>query len=272
MRVQGNGIELNVVVSGEGPAVLLLHGWPDSHRLWRNQTGFLNDHGFRTIAPDLRGYGESDRPEGVESYMLLNVLEDVRLLLDGLGVEKAHVVGHDWGAATAWAFASLYGPRVESLVALSVGHPAALQSAGWEQYARSWYMFMFQFEGVAEQWLSMNDWEFVRTMVGKGGDVDQYVTDLARPGALTAALNWYRANVPPASWIAEPPQLPLIEASTMGIWSARDIALSEAQMIESQKHVTGPWRYERIDDAGHWIPLDAPDRLNALLLDWLGRA
>ena len=268
MDIQGNGVKLNVADTGEGAPVMLLHGFPDSHKLWRHQVSALNAHGFRTIAPDLRGFGESDKPEGVEHYALLNVTEDLRLTLDALGIEKTHVVGHDWGAVTAWAFASLYPDRVESLVALSVGHPAALQSVGWEQYARSWYMFMFQFEGVAEKWLSNNDWEFLRTM-GGGGDVDQYVADLARPGALTAALNWYRANIPPESWISPPPPLPPIDAPTMGVWSSGDIALSEAQMTGSQKYVTGPWRYERIEDVGHWIPVQAPDKLNDLLLDFL---
>lgn len=270
MKVQANGITLNVEDSGAGVPVLLLHGWPDSHRLWRHQVPALVERGFRAITPDLRGYGESDRPEGVESYSLLNTLEDLRLLLDHLGVDRAHVVGHDWGAVTAWVFASLYGDRVSSLVALSVGHPGSLAAAGFEQYARSWYMFMFQFEGLAERWLSRNDWEFLRTM-GGGGDVDQYVADLSRPGALTAALNWYRANIPPESWISDPPALPPVEAPTMGVWSSGDIALTERQMIASEKFTSGPWRYERIDDCGHWIPLQAPDRLNELLLDFLPR-
>jgi pimeloyl-ACP methyl ester carboxylesterase len=273
MKIRGNGVDLNVVDSGvdagDETPVLLLHGWPDSHRLWRNQVPALNARGFRTIAPDMRGYGDSDRPEGVDNYALLNVLEDVRLILDALEIDRVHLVGHDWGAATSWAFASFYRDRVASLVALSVGHPAALQSAGYEQYARSWYMFMFQFEDVAEQWLSRNDWQFLRETMGRGGDLDDYIADLSRPGALTAGLNWYRANIPPASWISEPPQWPPIEVPTMGLWSTYDIALTETQMTGSQKFVTGPWRYERIEEVGHWIPLQAPDHLNELLLDFL---
>ena len=269
MQVQGSGISLNVEDEGSGDPVLLLHGFPDSHRLWRGQVPVLRERGYRTIAPDLRGFGESDRPEGVEHYSILNVLEDLRLLLDSLGVDDAHVVGHDWGAVTAWLFASLYPDRARSLVALSVGHPGALQTAGYEQYARSWYMFMFQFEGVAERWLSKDDWRFLRDTMGRGGDVDQYVADLSRPGALTAALNWYRANIPPESWISEPPPLPPVAVPTMGIWSSGDIALAERQMIDSERYTSGPWRYERIEDCGHWIPLQAADSLNELLLDFL---
>ena len=269
MRIEANGLTLNVDVKGDGKDVLLLHGFPDSHRLWRNQIPTLVDFGYRTIVPDLRGFGESDRPAGVEAYSILNPLEDLRAILDHLSAERVHVIGHDWGAALGWAFASLYQDRVASLTAVSVGHPASFGSVGVEQLQRSWYMFMFQFEGVAEEWISRNDFEFVRTWISRGGDVEQYVADLSRPGALTAALNWYRANLPPKTWISDPPPLPPIPAPVMGVWSSGDEALTEEQMTGSQKFVEGPWRYERIDDIGHWIPLEAPERLNELLLDFL---
>jgi pimeloyl-ACP methyl ester carboxylesterase len=268
MRVQGSGVELEVVIEGEGPAVLLLHGFPDSSHLWRNQIPALLEAGFKVVAPDQRGFGGSDKPEGVESYNILNILEDARSLLDDLGIDKAHVVGHDWGAAAAWVFASLYQDRVQSLTALSVGHPSAFGSASPEQLQLSWYMFMFQFEGVAEEWISRNDFEFLRTWTEGAGDIDRYVQDLARPGALTAGLNWYRANLPPSAWISDPIELPPIAAPTMAIWSSDDIALGEEQMVASQKFVTGPWRYERIDGVSHWIPLEAADRLNELLIDF----
>ena len=269
MKVETNGITLDVTTEGDGDAVLLLHGWPDSHRLWKHQIPTLVDAGYRVIAPDLRGFGDSDKPEGVDNYFILHATEDLKGLLDHLEVERAHVVGHDFGAATAWVFASLYQDRVASLTAISVGHPAAFQSAGLEQYARSWYMFMFQFEGVAEEWLSRNDWEFVRQGFGESAEVEERIELLSKPGALTASLNWYRANIPPSSWISEPPELPQIAAPTMGVWSSSDIALGEEQMTGSQKFVSGSWRYERIDHIGHWIPVEAPDRLNALLLEHL---
>ena len=269
MKVETNGITLEVTVEGEGDAVLLLHGWPDSARLWRRQIPALVDAGYRVVAPDLRGFGDSDKPEGVENYFVLNATEDLKGLLDHLDIERAHVVGHDWGSATAWVFASLYQDRVASLTALSVGHPAAFQSAGFEQYMRSWYMFMFQFEGVAEEWLQRNDWEFLRLGFGDAEEVQEKVELLSRPGALTASLNWYRANIPPQSWVSDPPELPSVSAPTLAIWSSGDIALGEDQMLGSQKYVSGPWRYERIDNVGHWIPTESPDRLNELLLDFL---
>jgi pimeloyl-ACP methyl ester carboxylesterase len=269
VKLEANGLSFNVVVEGEGPAVLMLHGFPDSSRLWRGQIPALVGDGYQVIAPDLRGFGETSRPEEVEAYSLINTLGDLESILDQLDVKDAHVVGHDWGAGTAWVFASIFKARTKSLTALSVGHPGALRTAGLEQLQKSWYMMFFQYEGVAEELLTRDDWAFARQWLGDHGDPEHYLADLSRPGALTAALNWYRANVTPESWVAGPPRLPPVEVPTMGVWSTRDFALTEKQMIDSTRFVTGPWRYERIEDVGHWIPLEAPDRLAELLLDFL---
>ena len=267
MKINANGLGFNVVVEGEGQPVMLLHGFPDSSKLWRHQVPFLVENGFRVVVPDLRGFGESDAPEGVDSYGLLNVLQDITGILDELDIPSAHVVGHDFGAAAAWVLGSVFPDRVDKLVALSVGHPAGLRQAGPEQIQRSWYMFMFQFEGVAEELLTRNDWEFARQWVGGGADVENVIKDMSRPGRLTAALNWYRANIPPESWTSPAPELPPIKAPTTGVWSTDDIALTEVQMLASEEFVEGAWRYERIEGVGHWIPLEAPDRLNEILLD-----
>src|SRR3954471_6191509 len=125
MRVDANGTGIEVEVTGEGRPVVLLHGFPDSGRLWRNQVPALADAGFQVIVPDLRGYGKSDKPDDVESYAIPFLAGDVLAVLDHLGVDKAHVVGHDWGAALAWAIGSLAPDRVDHLVALSVGHPSS---------------------------------------------------------------------------------------------------------------------------------------------------
>ena len=253
---------------GDGPAVVLLHGFPDSHALWREQTAALADVGFRVIAPDLRGFGESSKPVGVENYNILTLASDVTGMLDALSISKAHVVGHDWGAALAWALAAFAPERVDHLVALSVGHPSSFARAGIAQREKSWYMLLFQFEDIAEQWLSASDFANLRAWSGHP-DIERVVADLSRPGALTAALNWYRANVHPRSMIAPPITFPPIQAPTMGVWSTGDGALIEAGMTGSAAFVQGQWRYERIEGAGHWMQLDAPDRVNALLLDFL---
>src|SRR5262249_55421394 len=135
-----NGLRLLVQDEGDGAPVLLLHGWPDSHRLWRHQVPALPAAGYRGIAPDLRGFGESDRPADIEAYALPHHLADVQAIADQLGIERFTVVGHDWGAAIAWAFASLVPDRIDKLAAISVGHPTAFRDADFEQRRRSWYM------------------------------------------------------------------------------------------------------------------------------------
>ena len=247
---------------------MLLHGFPDSGRLWRHQVPALTAAGFRAVVPDLRGYGGSGQPEEVEAYAIPYLAGDVVAILDELGIERAHVVGHDWGAALAWGLASLLPDRVDHLVAMSVGHPGSFAAAGLEQREKSWYMLLFQFKGVAERWLSDDDWANFRQWA-RHPDADAVLAELEKNGSLTPALNYYRANVPPEALLGPPMELPPVVAPTMGIWSSGDIALTEQQMTGSAAHVTGPWRYERIDGPGHWLQLEAPDVVNKLLLDFL---
>ena len=262
-----NGISLHVEDHGSGKPVLLLHGWPDSSYLWRHQIPFLVANGFRAIAPDLRGFGRSDRPEGVAAYSLLNAVADAVGILDALGIDAADIVAHDWGAGVAWLTATARPNRVRRLVVLSVPHPLAPYTL--RQREMAWYQLFFQFEGIAEAWLQHDNWALFREMLRGNGDVDRYISDLSRPDALKASLNWYRANLAP-HLPKSLPKLPPLEAPTLGIWSSNDHYLDGERMKISGRFVKGPWRYEQIDDASHWIPLDAPDRLNQLLLEWLG--
>jgi pimeloyl-ACP methyl ester carboxylesterase len=268
--VDSGGVRIDYEVHGpaSGEAVLLLHGFPDTRRMWRHQIGPLVDEGFRVIVPDQRGYGRSDKPTAVDDYNLVHLAGDALAVLDDAGVPSATVVGHDWGSPVAWALASLTPDRVDRLVALSVGHPAALLSAGIAQREKSWYMLLFQFEGVAERWLSDDDWAKMKAWVSHP-DHDEVVAALEADGSLTPALNWYRANVPPTSLIEPPPELPPVQAPTMGVWSSGDEVLLEDQMLASGAYCANGFRYERIEGAGHWIPLSAPDALNALLIDFL---
>ena len=242
MIVEANGLHFHVEVEGEGVPVVLLHGFPDTSRLWLRQVPALVEAGYRTIAPDLR---------------------------DALGVERAHVVGHDWGAGVAWLLAALEPSRVERLVAISVGFPGAAGRPDLEALQKGWYRLLFQFEGVAEDLLRRDDWYMMRVLLGSNADLNRYLEDFSEPEALTAALNWYRANLPVERLLAPAPQLPRVQAPALGIWSTGDLYLTEHGMTASGEWVAGSWRYERIEDAGHWIPLDQPDRLNALLLEFL---
>jgi pimeloyl-ACP methyl ester carboxylesterase len=269
-RIEGDGVTLAVRDEGDGPAVLLLHGFPDSSHVWRHQVPALLSAGLRVIAPDLRGFGDSDKPQAVEEYGVTRSVADVLAVLDELGVERAHVVGHDWGAGVSWVLAMTAPERVDRLVVLSVGHPNAFRDQTIEQREKSWYMLLFQFAGVAEELVTRDDWKLFRQFLRGDGDVERYVADLSRPGALTAALNWYRASSNPRGELASRPPLPAVAVPTLGVWSSGDNYLTEDLMLRSAEHVTGPWRYERIEGASHWLQLDAPDRVNELLLEFLG--
>jgi pimeloyl-ACP methyl ester carboxylesterase len=263
-----NQLEMFVASLGEGPAVLLLHGFPDSHAVWRKQMHALADAGYRVIAPDLRGYGRTDAPLAVSAYSIEHLRADVIALLDVLAIDKAVLVGHDWGAAVAWQVAIHAPERVQKLVALSVGHPGGFLDAGWPQRLRSLYMVVFQARGVAERLLTVGDWFFMRQFTRDSVQIAGWRSDFADRSRLTAALNYYRANLK----LAARRQWPKVEVPVLGVWSSRDPALTQAQMRGSDKYMAAPFRYERIDGAGHWLQLEAPERVNALLLEFLGEA
>ncbi len=266
-RIKGDGIELAVRDEGEGPPVLLLHGFPDSSYLWRHQIAALTGAGMRAIAPDLRGRGESERPEAVADYGVVRSVADAVAILDALDIERAHVVGHDFGAAVAWVLASLHPARVDRLAVLSVGHPGTARSIRQRELA--WYQLLFQFEGLAEELLQRDDWRLLREWLRDAADGELYVEELSKPGALTAGLNWYRANLHPSRELEPRPPLPPVQADTLGIWSSGDHYLTEDRMVASEEFVDGAWHYERIEGASHWMQLDEPERINALLRDFL---
>src|SRR6516164_6068699 len=137
--ITANGLRFHVVDEGSGMPVVLLHGFPDTSYLWRNQIAALAAAGYRAIAPDLRGRGRSERAENVESYRLVNIVADVAAIMDALRVERAHVIGHDWGAATAWLFASLAPQKVDHLIVASVGHPSTRGKPSLEELQKGWY-------------------------------------------------------------------------------------------------------------------------------------
>jgi pimeloyl-ACP methyl ester carboxylesterase len=272
------GLTMNLAESGSGDPVLLLHGFPDTWHLWRHQIPALAAAGRRVLAPDLRGYGETDKPADVGAYAMPTLVADVVGLLDALDVDQVDLVGHDWGAALAWSVTAAAPDRVRRLAAISVGHGLASADAGLAQRQRSWYMLWFLFPGVAEQVFPRDDWALFRAWAWNGArpgeepDADRQVESLSRPGALTAALNWYRANIDPvrfARLAAGRPPRSVISCPVMGVWSSDDPFLTEAQMTGSGRYLQGSWRYERIDGVDHWVPVRAPERLNELLLDFL---
>jgi pimeloyl-ACP methyl ester carboxylesterase len=282
-RIRVGDIRLAIREQGTGDPVVMLHGFPELAYSWRHQLPALAAAGYRGIAPDLRGYGASDRPAAVDAYAVPALVGDVVGLIDALGEERVHLVGHDWGGALAWATAALHPGRVRSLVIANAPHPVASAEARRDdaaQRAKSWYMLLFQFVGVAESWLADDDYRNLREMVFENAapetftpeDVLVYLEAFARDGALTAALNYYRANVPAAAWLRPPPQLPPITVPTMVIWGDADSYLGLGLLERSCAKVAGPLRVERLPGVSHWVQQEAPDAVNALLIDWLRAA
>jgi pimeloyl-ACP methyl ester carboxylesterase len=261
-----NGIEMNVMLAGEGEPVLLVHGFPDDHTVWREQVQALVVAGYRVIAPDTRGCGDSGVPRRVADYRVEILVEDLRALLDALGIDKVRLVAHDWGAVISWRFVLAHPQRVERFVALSVGHPTAYARGGLVQKLKGYYILLMQLRGLME-WLAMcGDWFLFRQMTRYAAEFPRWRDSLSRPGRLTAGMNYYRANLG-ALFAGE---LPSARVPVLGVWSSGDLFLAEGQMIASERYVRGPWRYARIDGANHWLQLDAPQHFNPLLLEYLG--
>jgi pimeloyl-ACP methyl ester carboxylesterase len=259
------GLDFNVLVRGQGPDVLLVHGFPDSNAVWRHQIPPLVEAGFRVIAPDLRGFGDSSAPPGRADYKADKIVGDLIGILDALDVQSVRLVAHDWGAVIGWLMCMRHPERIERYVAMSVGHPTAYAHGGVVQKLKGYYILFFQVPGVAEQVVMFHDWWLWRRILRDDPELARWKADLSRPGRLTAAMSYYRANI----GMILPRDLPKVTVPVMGIWGSGDIALAERQMIASRLYVTGPWRYERVDGGGHWLQLQAPERVTALLLDYL---
>jgi pimeloyl-ACP methyl ester carboxylesterase len=265
-----NGIRIHTTMTGQGPSVLLLHGFPDTHIVWRKQVPALAAAGFRVLAPDLRGYGRSDAPGGIFDYTLDKLRGDVLGLLDALHIDKVFLVGHDWGGVIGWQIAALAPERVHRYVTLSTGHPYAIAHAGILQHLRLTYMLGFMVPGLAEHTLRAADWFLMRQFTDEPGQSDHWKRDLSPPGRLTAALNYYRANVS----LVLPRGRPHVKVPVMGLWSDRDPALGEKQMRDSAHYVDGEFRFEHIRGADHWLQLTAAAEVNRLLIQFFeeGRA
>jgi pimeloyl-ACP methyl ester carboxylesterase len=263
-KIAVSGITLHVMVEGEGPDVLLVHGFPDSHQVWRKQIPALVAAGYRVIAPDMRGFGESAAPAEVSAYAVPRFVADLVGLLDALGIAKARLVGHDWGAVCGWAFAIAHPERIDRFVAMSVGHPSAYPRGGLMQKLKGYYVLVCSL-GVAESLLTFGGWRFLRLMASYDVEFPRWKADLSRPGRLTAAISIYRANL----GLLRAKHHLRVKVPVLGVWSSRDLHLTEKQMLLSSEYVDAAWRYQRIEDANHWLPLDAPDEVNALLLDYL---
>jgi pimeloyl-ACP methyl ester carboxylesterase len=273
-----NGINLHVVMAGpkKGVPVLLLHGFPEFWYGWRAQIPALAKAGYRVIVPDQRGYNLSDKPGGASAYRVDTLVQDIVGLADALGYKQINLVGHDWGAVVAWAFALWHPERLRKLGILNVPHPAVmLRFLGRdpEQLRRSWYIFFFQLPWLPEYFLRQQDWRgAVRALRGSGKihtftneDIAEYKKAWSQPGAITGMLNWYRAAV------RHRPKLPgdlQVKVPTLMMWGMHDAALSY-RMARPSLDYCADSKLIFFEDASHWVQHDERDLVSQYLLEFL---
>jgi pimeloyl-ACP methyl ester carboxylesterase len=250
----------------DGTPVILLHGFPENSRSWTSVVPVLTDAGLRIFAPDQRGYSPGARPLGVDDYATDVLAGDVIRLADALGLGQFHLVGHDWGAAVAWVAAARHPERLSTLTAVSVPHLAAYGKAlqdDPDQQQRASYIGLLRQPGKAEDLLLENGAERLRAMYQGGvpdAQLESYVAQLSEPGALTAALNWYRAMT------AELSSLPRVAVPTTYVWSDQDQAIGRTPAEQCVDHVDADYQFVELTGISHWIPEQAPDDLATAII------
>lgn len=266
------GVRLHYVEQGEGPLVVLLHGFPEFWYAWRRQIDALVQAGFRVVAPDQRGYNLSDKPPKVTDYGVARLVEDVAALIHDRGETKAFVVGHDWGAGVAWSFAMQHPEMVERLVVLNGPHPERILhglKANPIQLIRSWYMFFFQLPSLPEAVAELDGYKFLLKPLREeptnphafeAADIARYVEAYARPGAVTAMINWYRAMFRTKAVEMRPTNV-----DALVLWGEGDPHLGR-DLATPTKELVPNARVVFIPDASHWLMHDEPERVNAELI------
>jgi pimeloyl-ACP methyl ester carboxylesterase len=273
-ELAANGLEFAIDEAGEGPDVaLFLHGFPEARATWRRQLPYLADLGWRAVAPDLRGYGDSSRPALQADYLIDRLVEDVEGLFQSLGARRRLLIGHDWGGVIAWQAALSGRVRLDGLVILNAPHPTVFQrvlNSGWRQRLRSWYVAFFLLPGLPEWQLTAGGARAIgRALEGVSPDlIALYRRNIAQPGAATAMLNYYRANALTLSAQTAPTR-PLATPTLM-IWGEDDVALDVA-LTQGNEAFVSDFTLVRLPGVSHWVQQEAPDRVNQAIGDWLAR-
>jgi pimeloyl-ACP methyl ester carboxylesterase len=269
---------LHYVEAGEGPLIVLLHGFPEFWYGWRLQIQPLAAAGFRVVAPDMRGYNLSSKPDGVAAYAADKLADDVRGLIRERGAQSAHVVGHDWGGTAAWTTAMNHPEVVDRLAILDAAHPRKLRDGlkHPSQLRRSWYFFFFDLPELPEAVVHADRWRFFRHFLRDAKpaltpeETDRYVEAWSQPGASTAMINYYRDSVRTSAKEAEAALRP-IKAPTLIIWGENDRYLGQDLAEPDHDDVPNLAGVERLPDASHWVHHDAHERVNQLLIDFFAR-
>jgi pimeloyl-ACP methyl ester carboxylesterase len=270
---------LHYVETGEGPLVVLLHGFPEFWYGWRRQIGPLAAAGFRVVAPDTRGYNLSSRPEDVASYDVGLLAADIKGLIHERGAETAMVAGHDWGGTIAWTLAMNHPEVVDRLAILNAAHPRKLSQGLHhpDQLRRSWYFFFFALPDLPEAVVHANHWHFFRHFLHDANpaytpeEIGRYVEAWSQPGAATGMINYYRSSVRQSQKKAEAALRP-VKVPTLVIWGQRDHYLGPELAEPDRDDVPNLDRVERLPDASHWVHHDEAERVTQLLTDFFAPA
>ena len=270
---------LHYVEAGEGPLVVLLHGFPEFWYGWRQQIAPLAAAGFRVVAPDTRGYNLSSKPDGVAAYDISLLAADIRELIHERGAETAMLVGHDWGGSIAWATAMNHPEVVDRLAILNAAHPRKLSQGLHHpaQLRKSWYFFFFDLPELPEAVVHANHWHFFRHFLHDARpaftpeETDRYIEAWSQPGAATGMINYYRSSVRTSPKKAEAALRP-IKAPTLVIWGQRDRYLGPELAEPEHDDVPNLDRVERLPDASHWVHHDEAERVTQLLIDFFAPA
>ncbi|MGZ3618106.1 MAG: alpha/beta fold hydrolase [Ktedonobacteraceae bacterium] len=274
--IVANGIRMHYVTQGEGPLIVLLHGFPEFWYSWHNQIPYLAEHDYTVVAPDLRGYNETAKPP--KGYDIPTLLRDIEGLIKGLGQQKAHIVGHDWGGVLAWTFAMNYPEMTESLIVMNAPHPAAMlrEMRTFKQLRKSWYVFAFQIPWLPEYMLGRNHANEIGRML-RGAALQKsafprevtakYQEAMSKPGAIKAAISYYRQLFRRLPFSMNSNEVH-IKAPTLLIWGEQDIALGIALTTGLERWVDDI-QIRRIPDSGHWVQQEQPEKVNRYMLDFL---
>ena len=277
--VEANGIRFHLVEMGEGPLVVLLHGFPQFWYAWRHQIPALAKR-FRVVAPDMRGYGDTSRPPAVSDYRIDVLARDVKELVRALGAERAHVVGHDWGGGVAWATALYHPEVVDRLAVLNCPHPVTFSKAlrsNLRQLFRSWYMFAFQIPRLPEWGLrrrgaalvddAFRGWA-IRKEAFTDEDLARFKAAILKPGAATAMVNYYRAAFRSVRLTrALEKEGRKIAAPTLLIWAENDRALGKELTHGMEPLFSSSFRIEYVPNCSHWVNEEQPERVSVSLLE-----
>lgn len=276
--VKANGQTFEVAMAGEGKKLALcLHGFPELHYSWRHQIPLLVEMGYHVWAPNLRGYGGSSKPDGVLSYRLNTLAQDVAALIDASGAEEVTLIAHDWGAIIAWHFAIKKVRPLTRLVIMNVPHPKCAQREfrQWYQLKKSWYIFCFQIPWLPEWLLGLNGAErikraFTAMAVDKTRfpekDLQIYADAASRPGALRAMINYYRAllRIKDGQEIGDA----MVNIPTLMIWGEEDSAI-DIRCTDGTEQWVPDLELHRLPGVSHWVQQEAPEKVNAILREWL---